>query len=350
MFGFILPNLESLDDAEQRRYRAVYCGVCRSIRRRYGQRCRLTVSYDMTFLALVLGSLYEPDEDTGAKRCPVHPTEPQEFACSPYTDYAADLSVALAYHKLLDDWRDDRSKRARAAAAALAMPYRRARRRRPEACRAIEQAMDDIHAIEQEARAFCVAQRAGGAGAPAPATAAAMGSPFACDMRADGSADGVAAAAHTPVAPAADAAAPAAAPATTPAAQSPGRVPAEPPSPDAAANRFGLLMGDLFALQDDFWATDLRRFGARLGKFVYVMDAAVDLEEDQKSGSYNPFVMTSSTREDAREGLELLAAGMADAFERLPLERDVHVLRSVLYAGVWQRFESKESKDKDGDG
>lgn len=366
MFGFILPNLESLDDAEQRRYRAVYCGVCRSIRRRYGQRCRLTVSYDMTFLALVLGSLYEPTEEQGAKRCPVHPTESQEFACSPYTDYAADLSVALAYHKLLDDWRDDRSKRARAAAAALAVPYRRARRRRPEACRAIERAMDDIHAIEQEALAFRAAQRAGAAGAPAT-----VGFPSVCGMRADGPADADAtadaaavsvaaaaapdAAAPTRTADAADAADPApadapAAPATTPAAQNSDRAPIEPPSPDAAANRFGLLMGDLFALQDDFWATDLRRFGARLGKFVYVMDAAVDLEEDQKSGSYNPFVMASSTREDAREGLELLAAGMVDAFERLPLERDVHVLRSVLYAGVWQQFESKESKDKDGDG
>lgn len=300
MFGFILPNLESLDAEEKQRYRSVYCGVCRSIRRRYGQRCRLTVSYDMTFLALVLGSLYEPDEETGAKRCPVHPVELQAFACSVYTDYAADVSVALAYHKLLDDWRDDRSKRARVAAAALAVPYRRARCRRPEACRAIEAAMDDIHAIEREARAFRAMQMSKGRDASAPAGSGAE------------------------------------------------LVVAEPPSPDAAANRFGLLMGDLFAFQDDFWATDLRRFGARLGKFVYVMDAAVDLEEDQKSGSYNPFVMMGASREEARESLELLAAGMADAFERLPLERDVHVLRSVLYAGVWQQFEAKESKDGDG--
>lgn len=305
MFGFILPNLESLDAEEKQRYRSVYCGVCRSIRRRYGQRCRLTVSYDMTFLALVLGSLYEPDEETGAKRCPVHPAEPQAFACSVYTDYAADVSVALAYHKLLDDWRDDRSKRARAAAAALAAPYRRARRRRPEACRAIEVAMDDIHAIEREARAFRAMRMSKGRDASA------------CD-------------------------------ASAPAGSGAKLVAAEPPSPDAAANRFGLLMGDLFAFQDDFWATDLRRFGARLGKFVYVMDAAVDLEEDQKSGSYNPFVMMGTSREEARESLELLAAGMADAFERLPLERDVHVLRSVLYAGVWQQFEAKESKDGDG--
>ena len=107
MFGYILPNLESLGEEEKLRYHAVYCGVCRSIRAHYGQRCRLTVSYDMTFLAMVLGSLYEPEEHASQKRCPVHPLQPRQVAQSEFTDYAADLSVAMAYHKCLDDWRDD---------------------------------------------------------------------------------------------------------------------------------------------------------------------------------------------------------------------------------------------------
>ena len=268
MMGFVLPGLESLGKEERVRYHAVYCGVCRSIRARYGQRCRLTVSYDMTFLAMVLGSLYEPEERKSQKRCPVHPAQPQEVAQSEFTDYAADLSVALGYHKLMDDWLDARSAKARAAAAAIAVPYRKACRRRPAECVAIEQAMSDIHAIEQA-----------------------------------GSAD-----------------------------------------PDAAANRFGLLLGSLFAVKDDFWATDLRRFGARLGKFVYAMDAAVDLRQDQEEGNYNPFIATQRSFASLREDLELLAAEMADAFERLPLERDVHVLRSVLYQGVWQRYNVEESK------
>ncbi len=268
MMGFVLPSLESLGEEEKVRYHAVYCGVCRSIRARYGQRCRLTVSYDMTFLAMVLGSLYEPEERPSEKRCPVHPVQRQRVSQSEFTDYAADLSVALGYHKLLDDWIDSRSVKARAAAAAIAVPYRKACRRRPAECKAIEQAMADIHKIEQA-----------------------------------GSAD-----------------------------------------PDAAANRFGLLLGQLFAVKDDFWATDLRRFGARLGKFVYAMDAAVDLRQDQEEGNYNPFIAARRSFNSLREDLELLAADMADAFERLPLERDVHVLRSVLYSGVWQRYNVEESK------
>lgn len=271
MFGYVLPNLSSLSGEEELRYRAVYCGVCRSIRARYGQRCRLTVSYDMTFLALVLGSMYEPAERTAEKRCPVHPTKPQPIAQSEFTDYAADLSVALAYHKLMDDWRDDHSVKARAAA--LALPYAKARRRQPAACAEIEAAMADIHAIETS----------------------------------------------------------------------------ESPDQDAAANRFGLMLGSLFAVKDDFWATDLRRFGARLGKFVYAMDAAMDMRQDRESGSYNPFVSAGRAEGDLHEDLQLLAASMTDAFERLPLERDVHVLRSVLYAGVWQRFLAKESKENHGE-
>lgn len=325
MFGFILPNLESLDDQEKERYKAVYCGVCRSIRARYGQISRLTVSYDMTFLALVLGSLYESAEQEDSKRCPVHPTRPQDFARSEFTDYAADLSVALAYHKCLDDWRDDRSVRARAAAAALSGPYRRARTRIPDQCRAIEQAMDDIHAIEQAALAASAPAEAGAQPAPA-----ANASPAPATSPADAGAQ------------------PAPAPAISPAPGATLATPQPAPSPDAAANRFGLLLGDLFALKDDFWSTELRRFGARLGKFVYVMDAAMDLGEDLSTGSYNPFSHQDLTPDEMRETLEMLAAGTADAFERLPLERDVHVLRSVLYAGVWQRYEAKESKEHHG--
>ena len=36
-------------------------------------------------------------------------------------------------------------------------------------------------------------------------------------------------------------------------------------------------------------------------------------------------------------------AGVAEAFERLPLERDLRLLRSVVYAGVWQKYHAKEN-------
>ena len=83
--------------------------------------------------------------------------------------------------------------------------------------------------------------------------------------------------------------------------------------------------------------------GARLGKFIYVMDAAMDYEDDAASGSYNPLVAMNASPEAVRESLELLAASVAEAFEKLPLERDLHLLRSVVYAGVWQQYNTKEN-------
>lgn len=278
MFGYVVPSWEGLDDAERERYHAAYCGLCRAIGQRCGQRCRAALTYDLVFFALLLGSLYEPEERAGEGRCVPHPVKPHGFVSTACIDYAADVTVALAYYKALDDWNDDRSVRARAFAGALAGPYRGIHARNPRICEAVETGMADIGTIEAAARA---------------------------------------------------------------AAATPG---SEPPAPDAAANRFGVLMGELFVYRpDDFWADDLRRLGARLGKFVYVMDAAMDYEDDKASGSYNPLVDIEAGAEDVHEDLNLLMAGVAEAFERLPLERDLRLLRSVVYAGVWQKYHAKEN-------
>lgn len=261
-----MPHLGDLDQAERDRYHAAYCGVCRALEQRHGQLSRFGVTYDMTFLALVLGSLYEPDETSGAARCPLHPVHPQAFARSRYAEYAADMTVALVYHKCLDDWRDDRTVTRRAYAGVLGGAYRRVADAHPRQVAAIETGMRDICAIEDAAR--------GG----------------------------------------------------------------QDVSPDAAANCFGALLGEVFVCHEDFWADGMRALGVKLGKFVYVMDAALDMDDDRKTGSYNPLVTLDATPADVHDDLRLLAADVAAAFERLPLERDVRVLRSVLYAGMWQRY------------
>ena len=103
---------------------------------------------------------------------------------------------------------------------------------------------------------------------------------------------------------------------------------------DAAANRFGMILGCVFSYREDFWAGELRRMGAWLGKFVYLMDAVMDYDEDLKSGSYNPLVAAGAVPGDVSEGLRSIAAQAAQSFERLPLEQDIRILRNVLYAGL----------------
>lgn len=108
--------------------------------------------------------------------------------------------------------------------------------------------------------------------------------------------------------------------------------------PDPIATEFGLLFGEIFAHDQGFWSDALGLFGAELGRFVYMMDGAVDLEDDLKEGSYNPFRTSDQNPETMQVILQTLAGRMTDRFQRLPLERDLHLMESVLYAGVWREF------------
>ncbi len=53
------PNQAALSDEAQERYRTAYCGLCRRIDALHGLRGRFSLSYDLTFLNLLLCSLYE---------------------------------------------------------------------------------------------------------------------------------------------------------------------------------------------------------------------------------------------------------------------------------------------------
>ena len=56
MFGYVVPNQAALSDEAQKRYRTAYCGLCRRIDALHGLRGRFTLSYDLTFLNLLLCS------------------------------------------------------------------------------------------------------------------------------------------------------------------------------------------------------------------------------------------------------------------------------------------------------
>ena len=265
MFGFVAADAGALSEEEKERYRAVYCGLCLALRDRYGQLSRACLTYDLTFFVLLCNSLHEPVETKGASHCVMHPAPaaPRPWARSTWTDYAADLSVALAYHKVLDDIADDGALKARAAERLLAGAYERARTRIPEQCAEIERAMATIRAIEQ-----------------------------------GGAAD----------------------------------------DPDAAAHEFGRMLWRLFARDQGFWAAAMEELGCGLGRFIYLMDAAVDFTDDAASGSYNPFVALGSDSEAMRATLALAAADAAAPYEHLPLVQDAHLMDAILYSGIWAQF------------
>ena len=148
MFGYVLANYEELTESQCARYSAVYCGICRGIREHASQAARLALSYDMAFLALLLMSLYEPEETTGPSACILHPIKKRPWTDNRYIRYAADMNVALAYYNCLDDWQDDGKLSARAAAAVLESSLPRIRRAYPRQCAAIATCIEELRGLE----------------------------------------------------------------------------------------------------------------------------------------------------------------------------------------------------------
>lgn len=111
--------------------------------------------------------------------------------------------------------------------------------------------------------------------------------------------------------------------------------------PDDAVNCSGRMLSEIFVCQEDFWSDSLRRFGFELGKFIYLMDAAVDYKKDVKKESYNPLLQMGKQPIEAEELLRCTIGNAAGQFEKLPLVQDAHLLKNILYGGVWQIYHAR---------
>lgn len=273
MFGYLVAATRVLDAEELKRYRAVYCGLCRSLKRCFGQSARLTLNYDMSFLVLLLSSLYEPEEEAGESPCLRHPFAAERYVMGEISDYAAHMNVAMAYLKCLDDWRDDKSLVAYAEAKTLRASYEEVKKRYPRQCAAIEEGLEKLSAIEGEGRE----------------------------------------------------------------------------DPDAAAACFGAMMREIFVYKEDRWADALRNMADALGRFLYLLDAAIDLEEDAAKGRYNPFRALAGEKENEQRFRDILRMQLGDCvfwYDRLPLVADTGLMKNILCLGLWSAFNQKYSREE----
>ena len=278
MFGYLVAATGELTEEQFERYRACYCGLCRCIQERHGTVARLSLTYDMTFLTLLLSSLYEPEETAGEGTCAAHPFEARAWWRSEYSDYAADMNVALAYLKCLDDWEDDGNPAALAESRLFKAGFEKAQAAYPSQCEAIRRSLEALHRLEQE----------------------------------------------------------------------------KSEDADAAAACFGELMGALFALREDRWREPLYRLGHALGRFIYVMDACMDLNADTLRNRYNPFRRCYGLPDNARRFEDILKMILGESlywFDKLPLVQDVGLMQNILCSGLWTQFNSRYKKEEtDGTG
>ncbi len=267
MFGYVGANWKELTQEQQKRYQGAYCGICRRIREQSGNLARLTLSYDMAFLALLLMSLYEPEEASGLNACLLHPIRKRPWLDSPYIRYAADMNVALAYYNCLDDWQDDKKYTAKLLAENLQPHFSTIEARYPRQCRAIQACIERLSQLENQQDA----------------------------------------------------------------------------NADEPANCFGTLMGELFVWEEDLWAPTLRQMGMALGRFIYLLDAAVDYDKDKRRGKYNPYLAMGMEKDWSRwdEYLVLAMGKCTQNYEKLPLVQDKALLDNILYSGVWTGYRVK---------
>ena len=87
-----------------------------------------------------------------------------------------------------------------------------------------------------------------------------------------------------------------------------------------------------------------------LGKFIYLLDAYDDVEEDVKNKDYNPFAekyTMEGFEGEVRQILMMMMAETCREFEKLPIIKYGDILRNILYSGVWCRFEEVSRKRRE---
>lgn len=144
MFGYVIVNKGDMKFKEFDIYQSYYCGLCRKLKEKYGLPGQLTLSYDMTFVILLLTGLYEPEETRGNCRCAAHPFEKHMTRMNEFTEYAADMNLLLSYYKCKDDWQDEKKYHQKAYAGILEKGYRRLEKKYRKKIRKIESLMAQL--------------------------------------------------------------------------------------------------------------------------------------------------------------------------------------------------------------
>lgn len=151
MLGYVVPDKPELKIREFELYSGYYCGLCKSVKQRYGQLPRIVLNYDSVFLALVLGALSSNIENIKHERCPVHPLKKRTVVYNEAAvDYAADMMLLLAYFNLKDDKRDEGGIKPAAGVILLKKTYKKLMKSYPKKCIMIQGKLEELAALEEQ--------------------------------------------------------------------------------------------------------------------------------------------------------------------------------------------------------
>ncbi|MEG0156378.1 MAG: DUF5685 family protein [Anaerovoracaceae bacterium] len=293
MLGYVTCEKPELKMREFELYSGYYCGVCKSIGRRYGQLPRMVLSYDAAFLALVLAGVQKGSEQISLEHCMIHPIKKKTIVRNEAIDYAADVMLLLAWFKLMDDAQDEGKVYAKAGVKLVQRTYKKIIRKHPKLAEKIKENLAELNGLEKEN----------------------------CS------------------------------------------------SIDRVAEPFARVMADIFVMDTHHSPEEerlLAALGYHLGKWIYLMDAWEDIEDNIKTGAYNPLIYryqynkTTETQEnfrkriynDCQRNLLIYLSELSKIVDLLEFNQNKDIIENIVCMGLLRRtekaLEEKEEKKHDG--
>lgn len=274
MFGYITPDKPELRIWEFEVFRGYYCGVCKAIAKRAGQRCRISLSYDAAFLALLLDSLSTDQLKGKQQRCFIHPLKKRFMVeNNPAVEFASDINIVLAYYSVKDKWRDEKKISGFIGIAILKRSFKKVKRKYPVLVNDVQKELSFLYELEQGHCQYM----------------------------------------------------------------------------DEASEPFARLMQIIFSfpVTDERQKKTLGWIGYNLGKWIYILDAYDDIEDNIKSGAYNPLLnqfqykpeesirdFKERIKEKTNFNLVYTLSEMEKAFSLLNVKKNKGILENIVYSGL----------------
>lgn len=266
MFGYVRINKMDLTFREYEHYKAYYCGLCKYLKRNHTELSRMTINYDITFLIVLLSSIYQPSAQVFHEKCIVDPVKKKKHIINEITEYAASMNILLAYYKLEDDVNDEGDIKSRLVRRAYRKSFKTAYDKYPQKADFIKACLRELRSLEED----------------------------------------------------------------------------QSTSIDQTSNCFARLLEEIFDYKDDEYRDRLRKVGFNIGKYIYIMDAYEDLDEDLEKGRYNPFTDYKDDREALKLRVDKLIGMTLSRLEEAILDLDIKVNKSIIdniiYSGVYLRY------------
>jgi len=282
LFGYVIPCKEELKVKEYNLFKAVYCALCKTLGKKSNQLTRFGLSYDFTFLALLLTALDKEEPEIVRESCIANPLKKKPvLKMNKHLEYAAELSIIFVYLNLLDNWQDERSLKALITMPVYYFPLRNKRGKHSEKYQTFKTSLERLTFLERSKNDLL----------------------------------------------------------------------------DKSADIFAEIMSVIFT-PDYIKGTKeeriLSHLGYNLGRWIYILDAYSDLEEDLKNGNYNPLLLqykyqeseelanfVERIKEPVEFTLTFTLSNLANSYQLLEIKRFRNILDNIIYEGLNQVMMNK---------